>query len=51
MYTKIDTDHAVEKVRFFFCNHNLAKGLPAKAIISGLKLIMQWNIFKFRDTF
>jgi hypothetical protein len=50
MYTKIDTDHAIEKIAAFLRNHKLAKeGLPADAIISGLELIMHYNVFKFGD--
>jgi hypothetical protein len=51
MYTNIDTDHALDTIGHFLCNHKLAKGLPADAIISALNLIMRWNIFKFGDTF
>jgi hypothetical protein len=51
MYTKIDTDHALEKIAFFLRNHALAKGLPTEAIIDGLELIMRWNIFMFGDTY
>ncbi len=51
MYTNIDTDHALETIATFLRANKLAKGLPADAIISGLELIMRWNVFKFGDTF
>jgi hypothetical protein len=51
MYTNIDTDHALDTIVGHFLRTNkLAHGLPAKAIISALNLIMRWNIFKFGDT-
>jgi hypothetical protein len=50
MYTKIDTDHALEEIATFLRTHKLAKGLPTEAIIDGLELIMRFNIFKFGDT-
>lgn len=51
MYTDIDTDHALETITTFLRTNKLAAGLPADAIISGLELIMHWNVFKFGDTF
>jgi hypothetical protein len=40
IYTKIDTDHALEKNASFLRTHKLVAGLPTKVIISGLELIM-----------
>jgi hypothetical protein len=51
MYTSIDTNHALEVITKFLQNHQLAIGLPAKAVIAGLELIMCWNIFQFGDTY
>jgi hypothetical protein len=50
MYTNIDTDHALDIIANFLHNHELATGLPAEPIISGLELIIRWNIFIFGDT-
>jgi hypothetical protein len=51
MYTSIDTDHALATIATFLRTHELALGLPAEALISGLELIMRWNVFKFGDTY
>jgi hypothetical protein len=50
MYTNIDTDHALAVIAPFLRQHPLAEGLPAESLISGLELIMRWNIFAFGDT-
>jgi hypothetical protein len=49
MYTNIDTDHALDTIGHFLRTNKMARGLPAKAILSALNLIMRWNIFKFGD--
>jgi hypothetical protein len=50
MYTSVDTNHMLEVIANLLQTHELAKGLPAEAIISGLELIMRWNIFQFGAT-
>jgi hypothetical protein len=50
MYTKIDADHALTVIAEFLHKHELTIGLPTKALIAGLDLIMRCNVFKFSDT-
>ena len=51
MYTNIDTDHALEVLAHFLRTSPLCSGASSAAIIAGLEILMQNNIFRFGDTF
>jgi hypothetical protein len=51
MYTNIDTDHALEVIATFLRTSPLCAAVPSAAVIAGLEIIMQNNIFRFGDTF
>ena len=51
MYTNIDTRAAINEINYFlFANQRKFPGLPVGAVINGLKIIMENNIFTFGDT-
>lgn len=53
MYTNIDTNHAMMKIKNFLLTTDYATraGINVKALISGLEIIMYNNIFKFGDSY
>jgi len=53
MYTNIDTTHALSTVaKYLRTNTDVANlSLPTDAVIAGLRIVMNHNLFQFDDTF
>jgi hypothetical protein len=53
MYTNIDTPHALKKIREWleYYKHELPQNFPTEKLLKGLNLVMNNNIFEFRDEF
>lgn len=51
MYTNINMGTALQEINtFLFSNQSKFPGLPAGAVMAGLKIIMENNYFTFGDT-
>ncbi len=51
MYTNIDTSHALNEITNYLQNNPLPTTVDIPALIDGLRIIMQHNLFRFGDTF
>jgi hypothetical protein len=53
MYTNIDTDHALSEIECFLRGSDVAatEGINVDALVAGLRLIMEHNVFVFGDTY
>ena len=50
MYTNISTTHALDYISWFLRTSPMCKDMPIEAIIDGLTLLMEHNVFKFGNT-
>ena len=48
MYTNIPTNKALRRIKEYL-EEKKYDGIPVKALMFGLKIVMKWNVFKFGD--
>ena len=53
MYTNIDTPHGLQVLKAWFDlhAHELPHKFPTQVVLSAIKLVMEYNVFQFDDTY